>query len=254
MVDARLSLALSMAAVASLTLFGCAVSESLDPGDAASTGAGGNSGTAGAPEGSAGDVGTGSSTGAAGVQGAGYAGTAGLAGTTGAAGAVGMAGTTGTAGTTGMAGAAGVGGRGGGNGAGGTTGSNGRGGGSAGRGGGGRGGGSGTNGSAGRGGGGGSRSSDGGTPPTFTEIYQNILLVYCSGSDCHDPGSQGGVSFSTQSSAFTAVSSRVTPGNGAGSSFYDTVNSGAMPRGQAKLSAANLALIRAWIDAGAMNN
>jgi hypothetical protein len=65
---------------------------------------------------------------------------------------------------------------------------------------------------------------------------------------------QGGVSFSTQSSAFTAVSSRVTPGNGAGSSFYDTVNSGAMPRGQAKLSAANLALIKAWIDSGAMSN
>ena len=34
----------------------------------------------------------------------------------------------------------------------------------------------------------------------------------------------------------------------------EAVNSGSMPRGQAKLSAANLAKIKAWIDAGALNN
>jgi hypothetical protein len=50
------------------------------------------------------------------------------------------------------------------------------------------------------------------------------------------------------------VSKLVTPGNGAGSSFYQTVNSGAMPPGGPKLSAANLALIQAWINAGALNN
>lgn len=33
-----------------------------------------------------------------------------------------------------------------------------------------------------------------------------------------------------------------------------TVNTGSMPPGGAKLSAANLALIKAWIDAGALNN
>jgi hypothetical protein len=32
------------------------------------------------------------------------------------------------------------------------------------------------------------------------------------------------------------------------------VNTGRMPEGQAKLSAANLALIKAWIDGGALNN
>ena len=78
--------------------------------------------------------------------------------------------------------------------------------------------------------------------------------TYCAGSSCHSPGSQGGVGFSSQSSAYSAVSRRVTAGNGAGSSFYNTVNSGSMPRGASKLSAANLAKIKAWIDAGALNN
>jgi hypothetical protein len=32
------------------------------------------------------------------------------------------------------------------------------------------------------------------------------------------------------------------------------VNTGAMPRNAAKLSATNLALIKSWIDAGALNN
>jgi hypothetical protein len=62
------------------------------------------------------------------------------------------------------------------------------------------------------------------------------------------------VSFATQASAYAAVSSLVIPGNGAGSDFYYTVDSGAMPKGRAKLSATNLALIETWIDAGALNN
>ncbi len=95
---------------------------------------------------------------------------------------------------------------------------------------------------------------DGAAAPTFTEIYTTILTVYCAGASCHNPGTQGSVSFASQSSAYSAVSRRVTPGNGAGSAFYNTVNSGSMPRGAAKLSATNLAKIKAWIDAGALNN
>ena len=110
----------------------------------------------------------------------------------------------------------------------------------------------GTGGSAGSTGKGGS-SGTGGSAPTFTQVYTTVLVTYCSGSSCHNPGSQKGVSFASQSTAYTAVKSRVTPGNGAGSSFYQTVNGGSMPPGQ-KLSAANIALIKAWIDAGALNN
>ena len=62
------------------------------------------------------------------------------------------------------------------------------------------------------------------------------------------------MAFATQVGAYTSVKSLVTAGNGAGSSFYKTVNGGSMPPGGPKLSAANLALIKAWIDAGALNN
>jgi hypothetical protein len=95
---------------------------------------------------------------------------------------------------------------------------------------------------------------DGGSPPTFTQLYNDILIVSCAGGACHDPGSQKGIAFASQSSAYSAVRNRVTPGNGEGSSFFFTVNSGTMPPGGPKLSAASLALIRAWIDAGALDD
>ena len=106
----------------------------------------------------------------------------------------------------------------------------------------------GTGGSTGTGGAGGSAA------PTFTQVYTTILVTYCSGSSCHNPGSQKGVSFASQSSAYSAVKSRVTVGNGTGSSFYKTISSGSMPPGGPKISAANLALLAAWINAGALNN
>ena len=78
---------------------------------------------------------------------------------------------------------------------------------------------------------------------------------YCSGSNCHNPGSQRSISFASQSTAYTAVRSRVTPGNGAGSSLYTTVSGGRMPpSGNPKPTAADLAKLKAWIDAGALNN
>ena len=97
-------------------------------------------------------------------------------------------------------------------------------------------------------------SADGGSAPTFTQIYSTVLSVNCAGSECHNPGRQKGISFASQSSAYSAVSTRVIPGDGEGSSFFYTVNSGTMPPGGPKLSATNLAMIRAWIDAGALDN
>jgi hypothetical protein len=96
--------------------------------------------------------------------------------------------------------------------------------------------------------------SDAASAPTFTEIYTNILLPFCAGSSCHDPGTAKGIGFSSRSSAYAAVRARVKPGNGAGSAFFKTVNSGSMPRGAPKLSPQNLAKIQAWIDAGALDN
>jgi hypothetical protein len=96
--------------------------------------------------------------------------------------------------------------------------------------------------------------ADGGTTVTFTDIYNSILVAHCGGSQCHNPGSQKGISFSSQTNAYNAVKSRVTAGNGAGSSFYSTVNSGSMPPGGPKLSSTDLNKIKTWIDQGALNN
>jgi hypothetical protein len=226
---------------------GCAQSQLLgDP--LAAEDAGFQSGMAGSGSGTAG---SGDPTGAGGT------GILGLGGSDG----TGSGGSTGGGGVqTGIGGAGGTSGLGGTGAAGGTFGLGGAGGtfGLGGQGGSGAGGRAGTTGAGGRAGGGGSSAGGaggtGGPSPTFTQIYTTILKVYCAGSNCHTPGSQGGVSFASQASAFSAVSSRVKAGNGAGSSFYNTVNSGSMPRGAPKLSAANLALIKAWIDAGALNN
>jgi hypothetical protein len=103
------------------------------------------------------------------------------------------------------------------------------------------------------GGGAGGAQGDAGAAPTFTTIYKTILLTSCGGSNCHNPGSQFGIAFATQSGAYNSIKGLVTPGNGAGSSFYNVVNSGVMPPG-GHLSAANIAAIKAWIDAGALNN
>ncbi len=211
-------------------------------------GTGGPTGTGGSPiSGLAGSAGTSSGTGIGGSMG-GQAGTTASGGVSGGSGTFGSGGSGGTFGTGGAAGTLGAGGRGG---VGGTFGLGGRGGSGA-------TGSAGTTGTGGRAGGGGGSSAGGaggagGATPTFTQVYTTILNVYCAGSNCHNPGSQKGVSFASQSSAYSAVKSRVTAGNGAGSSFYNTVNSGSMPPGQ-KLSAANIALIKAWIDAGALNN
>jgi hypothetical protein len=244
---------ISLALVAAVALYGCAQSEPWDlsvlepdggqAGGTTGSGAGGDiSSTGGTPgSGGAGDVGSGGSTGNGGGFGTGGIATGGFTGTGGikGTGGTGTGGTvTGSGGFKGTGGATATGGRGGSLGTGGA---------------GGKGGALGTGGLTGSGGTTGSGGA-GGAAPTFTQIYNPILIVYCAGTQCHDPGSQKGVAFSTQSGAYSSIKSLVMPGNGASSSFYKTVDGGSMPPGGPKLSATNLALIKAWIDAGALNN
>jgi hypothetical protein len=248
---------------------GCANSEPIEPldgtghpmagtGDPTSGAAGTTSGVAGftgAGAGgsssttvTAGTFGRGGSTGAAGTGSS--ITTAGQAGDSGGPGAAGTGGST-ISGVAGGSGRGGTGGSAGTFGRGGSTGGGGRGGsGGGGRGGtGGRGGAAGTSGSPDAG-----TNPDGAAAATFTDIYTNILVVYCGGASCHNPGTAAGISFATKADAYDSVILRVVPGNGANSSFFRTVNSGSMPRGAAKLSAANLTKIRTWIDAGALDN
>jgi hypothetical protein len=162
---------------------------------------------------------------------------------------MGASGTTGTGGSkTGAGGSAGIGGGGaagrGGGAAGGSSG---------GTGGGGRGGSGATTGSGGNGGG--ATGTGGGPAPTFTEIYKTILTVYCAGSNCHIPGSQNGLSFSTQAVAYKSLLSlAVIPGDSGGSGLYTNLATGAMPFNEPMLSDAQIAEVAAWIDAGAKNN
>ena len=242
---------LFVAVLVALVGYGCAQSEPIDDLSGGAMGAAGEPGT-----GAGGTTAAGGTAGAAGFTGAGTGGKMGTGGSTGTGGgATQTGGSTGasggatqTGGSTGTGGRAsesggstGTGGRASGTGGStGTAGASGRGG--------GRGG---TTGAAGTGGGGGTGK---GTGPTFTQVYGTILSVYCTGSGCHSPGTAGGLSFASKANAFSSLMSYVTPGDDSQSDFYFAVSTGAMPKGKAKLSAANLATIKAWIDAGALDN
>jgi len=201
-----------------------------------SVGSGGSNSTGGS-FGTGGSSATGGAIGTGGTIGSGGSGSGGTRATGGSTGSGGMTGSGGTRASGGSTGSGGMTASGGSTGSGGTRATGGT---------------TGTGGSKATGGTSGSGGS-GGTAPTFTQIYQQILTVSCAGSQCHNPGSQSGVSFSSQSTAYNSVKSRVTAGNATGSSFYSTVNSGKMPPG-GKLPASQLQMIADWINAGAMNN
>lgn len=82
--------------------------------------------------------------------------------------------------------------------------------------------------------------------PTFTNVYNSILLPRCVG--CH--GSAGGYSYSNYNNTLRSVN----VGNPAASRLYASVNNGSMPRGSGALSAAEKKLILDWISLGALNN
>jgi hypothetical protein len=231
-------------AVLATTIIGCAVSEPLDlkadfgnsdgsqaTNDGPATATGGNrpsSQGSGGAAGASGGIGAGGAGGGAGSLG-GTPGTAGNLGRGASGGASGQAG----AGQGGAAGTAG-----GHSGIAGTAGGH-----------------SGIAGTAGRGGEGGGGHAGASAAPTFTEIYKDILSVYCGGSSCHYPGSQHGVGFSTQSGAYKSlISVAVIPGDSQGSTLYTLVATGVMPDGRPMLSSDFIDEIGAWIDAGALNN
>jgi hypothetical protein len=251
----------SLGSVATLTgsiallAIGCAQSESLDL-NSGSTGAGGDQTSDGSatPSGDGGSVSQGSGAAAGASGGIGSGGINGAGGV----GAIGLGGSAGAAGSPGRGAGGGAPGQAGGSGHGGGAGTAGGGHGGAGIAGGGHGG-AGTAG-GGHGGGPGTAGGQAGhagaaAAPTFTDIYNKILIVYCGGSSCHLPGSQHGVGFSTQAGAFKSLSSvAIIPGDSQGSTFYTSVATGEMPDGKPMLSSAFIDEIGAWIDAGALNN
>jgi hypothetical protein len=89
------------------------------------------------------------------------------------------------------------------------------------------------------------------TPVSYSATIQPIFNANCT-AGCHSPGGQA--SFYSLTNWASTTASFVTPGNAAGSTLYMVVNSGSMPLGAPKLSAADILSIRNWINEGAPNN
>ena len=92
----------------------------------------------------------------------------------------------------------------------------------------------------------------GGAAPTWTTIYTKFIsnaqyASNCNGSNCHNPGKQKGYDFSTQANGYASVKSNT-------SQFVSVLSSGSMPQGKTKMPAADLAIVKAWVAAGAQNN
>ena len=219
----------------SCLVLGCVTSEPINIDPVSPQGAAGASSAPGVAGTSGGTAGTTGQSGSSGI-----ADTSGMAGTNGQTGGSGQAGTTGQVGTTGQAGTSG---QAGGGGQGGNTADGG------------------VAGQAGRGGSTGkdAGASDGGSVPTFTELYTTLFnntsyASNCTGSACHNPGTQKGLDFSTQAKGYSTVKGKISVGNPTGSTLMSQLSSGKMPQARPKMPAVDQAKISAWIKAGAPNN
>ncbi|MCB0408150.1 MAG: hypothetical protein KDD34_08105 [Bdellovibrionales bacterium] len=97
----------------------------------------------------------------------------------------------------------------------------------------------------------------GGLPPTpvleatFSSIHSLILVPKCVG--CHSPtGTRRSEDYSDYQS--TLQTGKIVPGNANGSEAYQECVSGSMPEGAPRLSDQELAVLKDWINAGALNN
>jgi hypothetical protein len=103
------------------------------------------------------------------------------------------------------------------------------------------------------------RSNDAGMNATWTDIYSRLLnnpnyASNCTGAPCHDPGTQKGLDLSTQAKGYSTVKGKLVVGSPNSSKIVSQLSSGAMPQARPKMPAADLAVIKAWIMAGAPNN
>ena len=94
---------------------------------------------------------------------------------------------------------------------------------------------------------------------TWSGIYQSLLVNQsnpsnCAGASCHDPGKEKGIDLSTSHLGYTTMSHRVVPGSPDSSDLVTVLQSGYMPQGRPPMAAANIDLIRAWIQAGALED
>jgi hypothetical protein len=101
--------------------------------------------------------------------------------------------------------------------------------------------------------------SDAGPPVAWSAIYQTLLVNQgypsnCTGSSCHDPGIEKGLDLSTSHLGYTTISRRLVPGSPDSSELVTVLEAGSMPEDRPRMDAAGIELIRAWIQAGALEN
>ena len=102
-------------------------------------------------------------------------------------------------------------------------------------------------------------ATDAGINATWTDIYNRLLnnpsyASNCTGSPCHNPGTQKGLDLSTQAKGYSTVKGKIVVGSPNTSKLVTQLSSGSMPQARPKMPAADLAVIKTWIMAGAPNN
>lgn len=109
----------------------------------------------------------------------------------------------------------------------------------------------------------GSNSSD--TSTYYSTNIQPIFTASCSGSTCHIPGPQSGVTLSSFSNARGSIGNQygvyvINPGNAADSPIIDKISNASpkhgvrMPYGGSPLSQDKIDTLKAWINRGAKEN
>ncbi len=99
---------------------------------------------------------------------------------------------------------------------------------------------------------------------SFSADILPILTTSCAGGGCHVGQTTSGVNLSSYDQTLNSVGVQynqpiVNPGNAADSPLFDKVSANPeqgqrMPFGRSPLSNADIELIRAWIDEGALDN
>jgi hypothetical protein len=94
---------------------------------------------------------------------------------------------------------------------------------------------------------------------TWTYIYTYLLhdMSYasnCTGEGCHDPGIELGFDLSTPANGYRTVQTKLSPGDPGSSTIVRKLEAGDMPRGRPMMPSHDIALIKAWIAAGAVDD
>ncbi|MCX6212023.1 MAG: hypothetical protein NT104_05590 [Bacteroidetes bacterium] len=96
----------------------------------------------------------------------------------------------------------------------------------------------------------------GGTPATLSDTVcfnSDILplyVSYCGSAGCHSASSHKEGVITTD---YGHIMNGIKANNSKSSKYYTIINSGMPPRGSAAMSTAQIALIKKWIDQGALN-